>query len=100
MVLERLRSTWQRELLEGSIIAHLIESAILNNRKELAVAAVRSPELFVELAQKVETLVQTVNGLVVVNETLIGLLTEALGSASEKGKEETEVGNGEKWYVS
>jgi len=42
------------------------------NRKELAVAPVRSPELFVELAQKVEALVQTVNGLVTVNEKLVG----------------------------
>ena len=48
------------------------------NRKELAVAAVRSPELFVELAQKVEALVQTVNGLVIANEKLVSLLTEFL----------------------
>lgn len=70
------------------------------NRKELAVAAVRSPELFVELAQKVETLVQAVNGLVIVNEKLVGLLTDALGSASEKREEEGRVGNGGNLYVS
>jgi hypothetical protein len=51
------------------------------NRKELAVAAIRSPELFVELARKVEALVQTVNGLVAVNERLVGLLTEVFGLA-------------------
>jgi hypothetical protein len=55
------------------------------NRKELAVAAVRSPELFVELAQKVDVLIQTVSGLVTVNEKLVGLLTEAFGLAGENG---------------
>jgi hypothetical protein len=56
------------------------------NRNELAVAAVRSPELFVELAHKVEILIQTVNGLVTVNEKLVGLLTESLGLALEMAK--------------
>lgn len=70
------------------------------NRKELAVAAVRSPELFVELAKKVEALVQTVNGLVTVNERLVGLLTEALGSAGERNKGEGKIGDSGKWYVS
>jgi hypothetical protein len=69
------------------------------NRKELAVAAVRSPELFVELAQKVDVLVQTVNGLVTVNERLVGLLTEVFGLAAEKGKEMVKVGDGGKSYV-
>jgi hypothetical protein len=69
------------------------------NRKELAVAAVRSPELFVELAQKVDVLVQTVNGLVTVNERLVGLLTEVFGLAAEKGKEMVKVGNGSNSYV-
>ena len=71
------------------------------NRKELAVAAVRSPELFVELARKVDVLVQTVEGLVTLNEKLVGLLSEALGSAkNEKGKEAVKVGDGGKSYVS
>ncbi len=70
------------------------------NRKELAVAAVRSPELFVELAQKVEALVQTVNGLVTVNEKLVGLLTESLGLVGEKGNKAVKFGNGENSYVS
>ena len=70
------------------------------NRKELEVAAVRSPELFAELAQKVETLIQAVNGLVTVNEKLVGLLTGAFGSASEKRQEEGRVGNGGNLYVS
>ena len=69
------------------------------NRKELAVAAVRSPELFVELAQKVEVLIQTVNGLVTVNEKLVGLLAEALDSASKKSGEEGKVGSGGNSYV-
>lgn len=69
------------------------------NRKELAVAAVRSPELFVELAQKVDVLVQSVNGLVTVNERLVGLLIEVLGLAVEKGKEMVKVGDGGKSYV-
>ena len=69
------------------------------NRKELAVAAVRSPELFVELAQKVNVLIQTVNGLVTVNEQLVGLLTKAFGLAGEKGKEAVKVGDGGKSYV-
>ncbi len=70
------------------------------NRKELAVAAMRSPELFVELAQKVETLVQTVNGSVIANEKLVGLLTEALGSASKKREEEGKGESGGNLYVS
>ena len=70
------------------------------NRKELAVAAVRSPELFVELARKVDVLVQTVNGLVTVNERLVGLLTEAFGLAKgNEGKETVKVGDGGKSYV-
>ncbi len=71
------------------------------NRKELAVAAVRSPELFVELAQKVDVLIQTVNGLVTVNERLVGLFTEALGLAKsgEKEKEATKLDDGGKSYV-
>jgi hypothetical protein len=69
------------------------------NRRELAVAAVRSPELFVELAQKVDVLIQTVNGLVIVNERLVGLLTEVFGLAGEKGKEAVKVGDGGKSYV-
>jgi hypothetical protein len=69
------------------------------NRKELAVAAVRSPELFVELAQKVDVLIQTVNGLVTVNERLVGLLSEVFGLAAEKGKEMVKVGDGGKSYV-
>ena len=71
------------------------------NRKELAVAAVRSPELFVELARKVDVLVQAVEGLVTLNEKLVGLLSEALGSAkSNEGKEAVKVGDGGKSYVS
>src|SRR3972149_755056 len=71
------------------------------NRKELAVAAVRSPELFVELAQKVDVLVQTVNGLVTVNERLVGLLTETFALAKGNGevKEMVKVGYGGKSYV-
>lgn len=69
------------------------------NRKELAVAAVRSPELFVELAQKVEALVQTVNGLVTVNEKLVGLLTESLGLAGENGNKTSKLGNEANSYV-
>jgi hypothetical protein len=69
------------------------------NRRELAVAAVRSPELFVELARKVEVLIQTVNGLVAVNERLVGLLTEVFGLAGEKGKATVKVGDGGKSYV-
>jgi len=60
----------------------------------VAVAAVRSSALFVELAQKVETSIHTVNGLVIVNQKLVGLFTEALGSASEKREEVGIVG---KW---
>jgi hypothetical protein len=71
------------------------------NRKELAVAAVRSPELFVDLAQKVDVLAQTVNGLVTVNERLVGLFTEALGLAKngEKEKETAKFGDGGASYV-
>jgi hypothetical protein len=69
------------------------------NRKELAVAAVRSPELFVELAQKVEALVQTVNGLVTVNEKLVGLLTESLGLAGENSNKTSKLGNEANSYV-
>ncbi|MGD6806515.1 MAG: hypothetical protein ACQCN4_06115 [Candidatus Bathyarchaeia archaeon] len=71
------------------------------NRKELAVAAVRSPELFVELTQKVDVLVQTVNGLVTVNERLVGLFTEALGlgKSGEKEKEASKFGDGGTSYV-
>ena len=69
------------------------------NHKELAVAAVRSPELFVALAQKVDVLTQTVNGLVAVNERLVGLLTEVFGLAEAKGKETVKVGDGGKSYV-
>ena len=69
------------------------------NRKELAVAAVRSPELFLDLARKVEVLAQTVNGLVTVNERLVGLLTEVFGLAGEKGKATSKVGDGGKSYV-
>ncbi len=68
------------------------------NRKELAVAAVRSPELFVELAKKVEALIQTVNGLVTVNEKLVGLLTEAFGSGNDNQAIKTS--NGMNRYVS
>jgi hypothetical protein len=69
------------------------------NRKELAVAAVRSPELFLDLARKVDVLVQTVNGLVIVNERLVGLLTEVFGSSGERGKETVKVGDGGASYV-
>jgi DNA-binding MarR family transcriptional regulator len=71
------------------------------NRKELAVAAVRSPELFVELAQKVDVLIQTVSGLVAVNERLVGLLSEAfdLAKGSDAGKEAVKFGDGGKSYV-
>ena len=69
------------------------------NRRELAVAAVRSPELFVDLAQKVEALVQTVNGLVAVNERLVGLLADVFGLAAEKDKETVKFGEGGKSYV-
>jgi hypothetical protein len=60
---------------------------------------VRSPELFVELAQKVDSLVQTVSGLVVVNEKLVGLLTQAFGLGGEGGRKAVNVGNGETGYV-
>ena len=72
------------------------------NRKELAVAAVRSPELFVELAHKVDVLVQTVKGLVTLNERLVDLLTEAFGLAksSREDKETVKVVDGGKSYVS
>jgi hypothetical protein len=71
------------------------------NRKELAVAAVRSPELFVELAEKVNVLIQTVSGLVTLNERLVGLLSEALGLAkgNDAGKEAVKFGDGGKSYV-
>ena len=71
------------------------------NRKELAVAAVRSPELFVELAQKIDALIQTVSGLVTVNERLVGLLSEAFGltKSNEAGKEAVQFGDGGKSYV-
>jgi hypothetical protein len=69
------------------------------NRKELAVAAVRSPDLFVELAKKVEALVQTVNGLVTVNEKLVGLLTESLGLTGENGNKTSKLGNEANSYV-
>lgn len=69
------------------------------NRKELAVAAVRSPELFVELAQKVDALIQTVNGLVTVNERLVGLLTESLGLAGKNSNEPVSAGKGGTCYV-
>ncbi len=56
------------------------------NRKELAVAAVRSPELFVELARKVDALNQTVGSLVALNEKLVDALSKLLGLASaDKG---------------
>ena len=70
------------------------------NRKELAVAAVRSPELFVELAQKVDVLIQTVNGLVTVNEKLVGLLTESLGLPGKDGNKAVKIGSGGNSYVS
>ncbi len=69
------------------------------NRKELAVAAVRRPELFVQLAQKVKTLIQAVNGLVTVNEKLVGLLTESLGLAGENGNKTSKLGNEANSYV-
>ena len=73
------------------------------NRKELAVAAVRSPELFLDLARKVEVLVQTVNGLVIVNERLVGLLTEVLSLArgvESNNQTSVKVEDGGKSYVS
>jgi hypothetical protein len=71
------------------------------NRKELAVAAVRSPELFVELTQKVDALAKTVEGLVSVNERLVTLLSEAFGFAKNSGerKEAVGFGDGGKSYV-
>ena len=69
------------------------------NRKELAVAAVRSPELFVELTKKVEALIQMVNGLVTVNEKLVGLVTDALGLAGENGNKAVKFGNRANSYV-
>jgi hypothetical protein len=69
------------------------------NRKELAIAAVRSPELFVELAQKVDVLIQTVNGLVTVNERLVDLLTKTFSLAGEKTNETVTVGNCGNDYV-
>ena len=53
-----------------------------------------------ELAQKVDVLIQTVNGLVTVNEKLVGLLTESLGLVAEYGKEAVKIGNGGNCYVS
>jgi hypothetical protein len=75
------------------------------NRKELAVAAVRSPELFVDLARKVEGLERAIGSLVDSNTRLVELLSDALGLAGnvegEKGpQEKSKVGNGEKSYVS
>lgn len=52
-----------------------------------------------ELAQKVEVLVQTVSGLVVVNERLVGLLADVFGLAAERGKETVKFGEGGKRYV-
>jgi hypothetical protein len=69
------------------------------NRKELAVAAVRSPELFVDLAQKMDALAQTVSGLVIVNEKLVGLLTQAFGLGGEGSHKTVTIGNGENGYV-
>jgi hypothetical protein len=71
------------------------------NRKELAVAAVRSPELFVELAQKIDVLIQTVSGLLTVNERLVRLLSEAfdLAKGNEACKEAVKFGDGGKSYV-
>jgi hypothetical protein len=70
------------------------------NRKELAVAAVRSPELFVELARKVDVLIKTVEGLVTLNEKLVGLLSEALGlGKSGEDKETVKIWDGGKSYV-
>ena len=70
------------------------------NRKELAVAAVRSPELFVDLSQRMDVLVQAVNGLVTVNEKLVGLLTEALGLAGKNDNKVVKCGSGGNSYVS
>jgi len=71
------------------------------NRKELAVAAVRSPELFVELARKVDALVRTVDGLISVNERLVRLFSEAFGLAIDSGvgKETARVLSGGNDYV-
>jgi hypothetical protein len=69
------------------------------NRKELAVAAVRSPELFVELTKKVDVLIQTVNGLVTVNEKLVGLLTEVFGLVGKNGNKAIKSENGGNRYV-
>ncbi len=71
------------------------------NRKDLAVAAVRSPELFVELAKKVDALAKTVEDLVLVNERLVTLLSEAFGLAKNSGerKEAVDFGDEGKSYV-
>jgi hypothetical protein len=47
----------------------------------------------------VDSLVQTVSGLVVVNEKLVGLLTQAFGLGGEGGRKAVNVGNGETGYV-
>ena len=52
-----------------------------------------------ELAQKVDALIQSVNGLVTVNEKLVGLLTEAFGVAGKRGDEAVKAGGGEDSYV-
>jgi len=71
------------------------------NRKELAVAALRSPMLLVELSDKVDALARTVEGLVSVNERLVGLLSDALGlaSGSRQGKEIVQGMSGGQDYV-
>jgi hypothetical protein len=78
------------------------------NRKELAEAAVRSPELFVDLSHKVEGLTKTVVGLEQAvgtladsNMRLFGLLTKVFGLATEEGQQEKpRDGSGSKSYVS
>lgn len=42
---------------------------------------------------------QTVNGLVIVNEKLVGLLTQAFGLGGDSGHKAVNVGNGENGYV-
>jgi hypothetical protein len=72
------------------------------NRKELAVAALRSPMLLVELAQKVDALARTVEGSVSVNERFVCLLSGALGLAKNGGdcNETVKIGSGGNGYVS
>ena len=75
------------------------------NRKELAEAAVRSPELFVDLARKIECLERVVSSLVDSNMRLAGLLNEVFGLAkkieNENGTAEKEkVGDKGRRYVS